>query len=118
MALMGRDTKTLLVMSENLLRPVMTNCQQEKFKERQQRQAKHYDPSAKELTVLQQDDRVRVQPLTGQKQWWQRATVVRPVAQRSYEVKTGQGQVFRRNRKRLRKSREIEDFLTVEEPGT
>lgn len=34
-------------------------------------------------------------------------------------MKTEQGQVFRRNRRPLRKSREIEeDFPTVEEPGT
>lgn len=97
----------------------MANCQLEKFKERQQKQAKYYDTSAKDLTELQRDDRVRVQPLTGQKQWWQRATVVRPVEQRSYKVKTEQGQVFRRNRRHLRKSRDIEeDFPTVEEPGT
>uniref|UniRef100_A0A673XZC2 Integrase catalytic domain-containing protein n=1 Tax=Salmo trutta TaxID=8032 RepID=A0A673XZC2_SALTR len=119
MALMGRRTKTLLIMSENLLGPVMANCQPENFKERQQRQAKYYDTSVKDLTELQRDDRVRFQPLTGQKQWWQRATVVRPVEQRSYEVKTEQEQVFRRNRRHLRKSREIEeDFPTVEDPGT
>uniref|UniRef100_A0A4W5JUG1 Integrase catalytic domain-containing protein n=1 Tax=Hucho hucho TaxID=62062 RepID=A0A4W5JUG1_9TELE len=119
MVLMGRRTKTLLIMRENLLRPGMANCQLEKFKERQQKQAKYYDSSAKDLTELQRDDRVRVQPLTGQKQWWLRATVVRPMEQRSYEVKTEQGQVFRRNRRHLRKSREIEeDFPTVEEPGT
>lgn len=85
MVLMGRCTKTLLTMSENLLRPGMANCQLEKFKERQQKQAKYYDTSAQDLTELQRDDRVRVQPLTGQKQWWQRTTVVRPVEQRSYE---------------------------------
>uniref|UniRef100_A0A4W5KKQ3 Integrase catalytic domain-containing protein n=1 Tax=Hucho hucho TaxID=62062 RepID=A0A4W5KKQ3_9TELE len=119
MMLMGRRTKTLLIMRENLLRQGMAKCQLEKFKERQQKQAKYYDTSAKDLTELQRYDRVRVQPLTGQKQWWQRATVVRPVEQRSYEVKTEQEQVFRRNRRHLRKSREIEeDFPTVEEPGT
>ncbi|KAK6328213.1 hypothetical protein J4Q44_G00001910 [Coregonus suidteri] len=85
MVLMGRRTKTLLIMSENLLRQGMANCQLEKFEERQQKQAKYYDTSAKDLTELQRDDRVRVQPLTGQKHWWQRATVVRPVEQRSYE---------------------------------
>ena len=35
MVLMGRRTKTLLIMSENLVRPGMENWQLEKFKERQ-----------------------------------------------------------------------------------
>ncbi|XP_041720818.1 CUB and zona pellucida-like domain-containing protein 1 [Coregonus clupeaformis] len=97
----------------------MTNGQQEEFKERQQRPVQYYDTSAKYLTESHQDDKVRLQPLTGQKQWWQRATVVRPVAQKSYEVKTEQLQVIRRNRRHLRKSREVEDYFpTVAEPGT
>lgn len=65
MTLMGRRTKTLLPMSENLLRPGVTHSQYEKFKDTQLRQAQYYDPSAKDLTELHREDKVRVQPLTG-----------------------------------------------------
>ena len=63
---------------------------------------------AKELSELAVGDRVRIKPLktTERNMEWPRAVVEDKVGIRSYLVRTVDGQVYRRNRRHLRKSKE------------
>ncbi|KAK1886469.1 Acetyl-coenzyme A carboxylase carboxyl transferase subunit alpha [Dissostichus eleginoides] len=79
------------------------------------RQSEHYNSTAKDLPELHRGDRVRIEPLTGQKQWWNKATIIQPVEQRSYEVMTEEGQVLRRNRRHIRMTKELHEDITAGE---
>uniref|UniRef100_A0AAY4BL29 Reverse transcriptase/retrotransposon-derived protein RNase H-like domain-containing protein n=1 Tax=Denticeps clupeoides TaxID=299321 RepID=A0AAY4BL29_9TELE len=78
-------------------------------------QAAYYNRHAKDLGALQQGDRVRIQPGEHTKAWT-KATVVKPVDHRSYDVQLDSGNILRRNRRHLRKDR----VTTAEntKPGT
>lgn len=68
------------------------------------RRQKHYfDKSTKPLSPLAKDDVVRIQD---QDTWSRKATVLQEVGPRSYEVRTEDGNVFRRNRRNLLKTKE------------
>ena len=65
-----------------------------------------YDRGAKQLPPLVSEQIVRVQPVKyGEK--WKKATVIKKVGERSYLVKTPNGQIYRRNRKYIRSTNEV-----------
>ncbi len=101
--LFGRRTKTLLPTSSRLLRPQSVRGVQKQLYSRKAKQAWYYNRGTKELSGLNQGDAVRMK-LPGQKKRWSKATVQGQVDVRSYEVRTEDGKVFRRNRKHLRTS--------------
>lgn len=64
--------------------------------------------TAKQLPLLLGGDTVRVKDPDG---WKTKATVLQEVAPRSYNVRTEEGQIFRRNRRSLLKTQEsIQDL--------
>lgn len=67
------------------------------------KQKRRYDKSTKSLSPLAKDDVVRIQD---QDAWNRKATVLQEVGPRSYEVKTEEGHVLRRNRRSLLKTKE------------
>ncbi|XP_028839495.1 uncharacterized protein K02A2.6-like isoform X3 [Denticeps clupeoides] len=112
--LFSRRTRTLMPMHDNLLHPKVVHTQQGQIENRKQ-QAAYYNRHAKDLGALQQGDRVRIQPGEHTKAWT-KATVVKPVDHRSYDVQLDSGNILRRNRRHLRKDR----VTTAEntKPGT
>ena len=103
--LMGRRTRTLLPTTETLLKPdgIPGKMLLGLAKTTQQRQAKYYNQHARDLPLLEEGDRVRLQPFQRNRPW-QSGTVVKRLDERSYEVETESGSVLRRNRVYLRKS--------------
>ncbi|XP_048576993.1 uncharacterized protein LOC125559093 [Nematostella vectensis] len=65
--------------------------------------------SAKELTELRPGDIVRLQPTTevGKRKEWTHSKVEEKVDIRSYQVRTEDGLVFRRNKRHLRRTPEV-----------
>ena len=102
--LMGRRTKTLLPTSSKLLEPkvIKTKIVRSELQQQKERQKRFYDKCTKELTTLQPGQNVRVQ--IG-KQW--KPAVITSVASepRSYNIRTPDGQTYRRNRCHLMPSR-------------
>ncbi|KAE8276916.1 Retrovirus-related Pol polyprotein [Larimichthys crocea] len=76
---------------------------QKKFKDMKWKQKQRYDKSTKPLSPLAKDDVVRIQD---QDAWNRKATVLQEVRPRSYEVLTEEGNVLRRNRRSLLKTKE------------
>ena len=103
----SRRAKTLLPMSKKLLQPKVVTGAQEKLRTRKQIQSKYYNRGTKELNTLRKDDVVRIKPgnndRTGR---WTKGCVIEQVGVRSYNVKTEDGRIFRRNRKFLRHTNE------------
>ena len=102
--ILNRRTKTLLPMTQNLLRP---RGEQEheydklKIKHSQTLQASNYNRRARDLPILEEGDRVRLKPFRlGQKEW-SKGTVVARLDERSYDVQTPTG-TYRRNRVHIR----------------
>ncbi|XP_060734892.1 uncharacterized protein K02A2.6-like [Tachysurus vachellii] len=106
--LFSRRTRSLMPMHENLLQPKVINTQQGQIENRN-RQAAYYNRHAKDLSPLKQGDKVHVQPEV-HNDTWRKATVVKPVDYRSYDVQLDSGNILRRNRRHLRR-----DKTTVEE---
>ncbi|XP_053305893.1 uncharacterized protein K02A2.6-like [Spea bombifrons] len=71
-----------------------------KKEEIRERQKRNYDKSAKNVQMLHTGDTVKI--WTGQR-WMNKAIVLRQVSDRSFEVKTNNGVILRRNRKHLLK---------------
>ena len=106
--LMSRRTKTLLPVTENLLRPQVPD-QEEQHRllcKRQQSQAHYYNRTARDLPKLELGDVVRMKPIKNHERAWRKATVTQQVDDRSYVVETPDGASYRRNRFHLRKSGE------------
>ena len=78
-----------------------------------------YDRGAKQLPALVSGQMVQVQPVKhGEK--WKKATVLKKVGERSYLVKTSNGQIYRRNRKYIKRTKEVtesDDTPHTEEDG-
>ena len=72
---------------------------------RKQVQTKYYNVGSKELENLKIGDVVRIKPQRYNSRWI-KARVERKADVRSYEVRTEDGAVFRRNRRHLRKTQE------------
>lgn len=101
----GRHTRTLLPMTSELLKPKIVENVRGKLLKRKQLQAKHYNISAKELPHLSKGEIVHVKPTDRSGRWF-KACVEQQVDVRSYEVRTEDGKIFRRNRRHLRNSKE------------
>lgn len=104
----GRRTKTLLPTSSRLLKPKIPEDVDQKLKLQKAKQSINYNQVARELDDLHPGDMVRLQPLgsIGKDKQWAQARVEAKVDNRSYQVRTEDGRVFRRNRKHLRRTRE------------
>ncbi|CAK6975876.1 unnamed protein product [Scomber scombrus] len=76
---------------------------QSKMENLKWKQKQRYDKSTKVLKPLAKDDVVRIQD---QDAWNRKATVLQEIGPRSYEVRTEDGHVFRRNRRNLLKTKE------------
>lgn len=102
--LFGRRTKTTLPTSSSLLAPHLQDPANIKAKliEKQQTQKYYYDRTAKPLPVLEEGDVVRMKN-DSTKGEWKKAVVVAP---RSYLVEDTNGQLYRRNRQHLVKTRD------------
>ena len=101
----GRRTRTLIPTTNELLKPKIVENVRGKLLKRKQLQAKHYNISAKELPPLRKGEIVRVKPTDRSGRWF-KARVEQQVDVRSYEVRTEDGKIFRRNRRHLRNSKE------------
>ena len=101
----GRRTRTLIPTTSELLKPKIVEDVPGKLLKRKQLQAKYYNISAHELPPLSKGEVVRVKPTDRSGQWY-KALVEQQVDVRSYDVRTEDGRVFRRNRRHLRSSRE------------
>ena len=103
--LFGRRTKTPLPTSNQLLKPKLLEEVSQKLKLQKAKESLYYNKGAKELEELRPGDIVRLQPSTsqtGKKKDWTQARVKGKVDIRSYQVRTEDGRVFRRNRGHLR----------------
>ena len=111
----GRRTKTLLPTSSRLLKPKIPEDVDQKPKLQKAKQNVNYNQGARELDDLHPGDIVRLQPLgsIGKDKQWAQARVEAKVDIRSYQVRTEDGRVFRRNRKHLRRTREQLERATV-----
>ena len=100
----GRRIRTLIPTTSEFLKPKIVENVREKLLKRKQLQAKHYNISAKELPPpLSKGENVRVKPTDRSGRWF-KARLEQQVDVRSYEVRTEDGKIFRRNRRLLRNS--------------
>lgn len=79
------------------------NEMQSKMENLKWKQKQRYDKSTRALRPLRKDDVVRIQD---QDAWNKKATVLQEIGPRSYEVRTEEGHVFRRNHRNLLKTKE------------
>lgn len=100
--LLSRRTRTLLPIRDSLLEPKVTNNRSGLIKN-QQRQAKYYNQTAKDMDPLKPGDVVRVQPFVPNT-LWRKARVSTPLGNRSYAVELDTGSILRRNRCHLEES--------------
>lgn len=97
--LMGRRLRTTI--------PYTSEQKQNKAKQKQKllqrRQKTNYDRSTKSLVPLARHDTVRIQDSNT---WTKKATMLEEVSPRSYNVRTEDGQILRRNRRSLLKTQD------------
>ena len=105
--LFNRRTKTQLPTSNKLLKPWIPDNVKEKLRYQKAKQSIHYNKGTKELEELRPGDIVRLQPRksVGKTAGWQQAKVEGKVDTRSYQIRTEDGRVYRRNRRHLRRTR-------------
>lgn len=99
--LMSRRLRSVLPVTNHHLKPRVTSWRavQATRKKKQATQKLYYNRSAKPLSTLQPGDNIRYQQETGM---WKPAVVLQPAeTERSYIIRTGEGQTFRRNRRHL-----------------
>ena len=112
----GRRTRTLLPTTRYLLKPNVKEDVKEKLLKQKSKQAKYHNQNTKELPPLQTGEVVRVAPKPGDRgRKWLKAQVEDQVDIRSYEVRTEDGRLYRRNRRHLRQSKE--PFVQTSETG-
>ena len=100
--LFSRRTRTSLPIASQLLQPQLVPDMGGKLQERKLKQAMYYNRGAKVLQPLQEGDVVRVRPLNRRSKWF-KARVDQHVDVRSYNVRTEDGRLYRRNRSHLYK---------------
>ena len=106
--IIGRRTKTRIPTSVQLLKQQLPTDVEQKLRKNKAKQSFYCDRGSKELNDLQLGDVVGIQPPRGigRRKPWTKVHVGEKVDIRSYEVRTEDGQVFRRNRKHLRLTKE------------
>ena len=108
--LFGRRTRTLLPTTQSLLKPRNpVNPESIHLRSNQERQAKYYNRTARELPILKPGDTVRMKPFALGQKSWDKAHVTKRLDERSYEVQSA-GTTFRRNRQHLVKTRQPTQF--------
>lgn len=93
-----------------MLKPKLPEEVDRKLKLQKAKQSLYYNQGAKELKELRPGDTMRLQPLKshlGKKKDWTQARVEGKVDIRSYQVRTEDGRVYRRNRRHPRHTREV-----------
>ena len=101
--LMSRNLRAKLPVSSALLEPRVALDAKSQLLERQAQQSKYYNRGSKELPALKPGDSARIR----QGKHWVPAVVTKEhAAPRSLEVATGDGGVYRRNRRDLLKTNE------------
>lgn len=101
--LFGRRTKSLIPTTSMLLEPrtISHSYLKEKKDDKQFIVAQRFE-NRRNLTPLKLGDSVRMQPIQTGKKVWEKATVTKNLARRSYEVIDENGRKFRRSREFLR----------------
>lgn len=100
---MGRKVKIRLPTASKLLQPQLHKDVQQRLKDRQLKQKFYFDRGARNLPTLSEGERVRLRA----ENRWQPAIVVKSLDKpRSYLVQTQGGEIYRRNRKHLLKTKE------------
>ena len=112
--LMNRRCRTLLPVAERLLKSdhIEKVKERKKLQDHREKYAEKYNHHARDLTPLVEGDMVRMKPFrSGGK--WTKATVVERLDERSYDILSEEGTVYRRNRRdiRLGKGVRIEPLL-------
>ncbi|VDI45487.1 Hypothetical predicted protein [Mytilus galloprovincialis] len=105
--LMNRRLRTTIPTIKNRLKPKCGNLKntQTKMKQQKMNQKQYYDKSSKPLPELQPNDTIRFQHKPKGK--WDQGTVVKNNnTPNSYVIETPEGQIFKRNRKHLMKTKE------------
>ena len=107
---LGRRTKTKIPTTHSALKPMQHQSKHEmqQLMLNQKRQAHYFNRHSKTLSELDEGDVVRMKPFRLGDDKWKKATVIRRLDERSYEV-MHHNQVYRRNREHLRSSRESPD---------
>ena len=98
--LFGRRTRTKVPVSKKLLKPKIVTDVEQQLIDRKQSQAKYYNRGTHELIELKPGQQVMFKAPRSNK--WVKATVNNQVDIRSYQIRTEDGRVFRRNRRHLR----------------
>ena len=80
------------------------------MKKQQEKQADQYYKGAKNLPCLGEGDVVRLKPYMLSGKVWNKAIVTKRLDDRSYEICSEDGNIYRRNRADLRKSNELSPF--------
>jgi hypothetical protein len=101
--LMSRNLRSVLPISTKALKPRAINSRHfaKQLNERQLKQKSTYDVKSKQLSRLHKGERVQVQQPNG---IWKPAVVVNEHSDRSYQIKTDDGNVYRRNRVQLKQT--------------
>ena len=107
---LGRRTKTKIPTTHSALKPMQHQSKHEmqQLMLNQKRQAHYFNRHSNTLSELDEGDVVRMKPFRLGDDKWKKATVIRRLDERSYEV-MHHNQVYRRNREHLRSSRESPD---------
>ena len=106
--LFGRRTRTLLPTTQSQPRnPV--NPESVHLRSNQERQAKYYNRTARDLPILKPGDTVRMKPFALGQKSWDKAHVTKRLVERSYEVQSA-GTTFRCNRQHLVKTTQPTQF--------
>ena len=100
--LFSHRTRTSLPMASHLLQPKVIPNVHQNLQQRQTRQALSFNRGSKELQPLKDGDVVWVRPLPDHSRWF-KAQVSSQEAPHSYQVRTEDGRVYRRNRSHLYK---------------
>lgn len=111
--LFGRKTRTRLNLTAKHLQNQDSGKVTRKQVDRKIKESSYYNRGAREKSKLHEGDTVRIRPF-GREKTWTKAQVEDQVDSRSYEVRTEDGRVYRRNRTHLRRSRE--PFLAEDRP--
>ena len=102
--LMSRRLRASLPMTGKMLEPEIPENTRVKLDHRQQKQKRSYDKATKSLPELKPGDVIRYQ----KGRLWMPAVVIgKHSTPRSYNIKTGNGNILRRNRRHLRKTIEV-----------
>ena len=106
--LMGRHTRTMLPVHGKPLNPAVPSETTRRLQERKEKQRRYYNRAAKDLPSLKTNTPVVMAPKFGQ-QRWRPSVVVGHDNNRSYQVKTEEGRIYRRNRRHLREYRPCQE---------